>query len=154
MRVFYWFLGLAAVLVGTLVALSLMSREPNILGMKEGRLRPCPETPNCVISEGMDPSTAPLAFEGDPMQAWQAARASVEELGGTVRTDDAGYLWATFTSRIFRFVDDLELRLDADESAIHVRSASRVGHSDLGVNGKRVEALRAGFRERTGTSVR
>lgn len=150
MRVIYWFIGLSIILIGALAALSLTSREPGALGMRDGRLRPCPDTPNCVVSEGERPSIAPLTFTGDAADSWQAARSAVEALGGTVRTDDGGYLWATFTSRIFRFVDDLELRLDADGGAIHMRSASRVGHSDLGVNSKRVEALRAGFRERTG----
>ncbi len=55
------------------------------------------------------------------------------------------YLWATYTSRIFRFVDDMEFRLLPEKKTIHVRSGSRVGHSDLGVNRKNVERLRKQF---------
>ncbi|MDQ6965890.1 MAG: DUF1499 domain-containing protein, partial [Mariprofundaceae bacterium] len=55
---------------------------------------------------------------------------------------DDDYLHATFTSRLFRFVDDVELHRDAASGVVHIRSASRVGHSDFGVNRKRVEVIR------------
>jgi uncharacterized protein (DUF1499 family) len=64
-----------------------------------------------------------------------------------IRRDESGYLHAECQSRLFRFTDDLELRLDAARGVIHVRSASRVGHSDLGANRKRVEALRRAVEE-------
>ena len=64
-----------------------------------------------------------------------------------MRQRDERYLWATFSSRVFRFVDDLELRMDAPARAIHVRSSSRIGRTDFGANRKRVETLRAGFAE-------
>jgi len=69
-----------------------------------------------------------------------------------VRIVTAGetYLHAEFTSAVFRFVDDVEFLLDDAEKVVHVRSASRVGHSDLGVNRKRVEALREAFEGRPG----
>jgi uncharacterized protein (DUF1499 family) len=67
-------------------------------------------------------------------------------MGGKIITDDGGYLHATFTSRIFRFVDDLELRLDGENGIIHLRSASRTGYSDFGVNRKRAEQFQALFR--------
>ena len=69
-------------------------------------------------------------------------------MGGKIEADQDGYLWAVFTSRIFRFKDDLECRLAAPENLIHVRSASRLGYSDLGVNRKRVEALHKNFEQR------
>jgi len=143
-------LGLAVTLLVVLVALSMMSRRPVRLGMTMGRLRPCPDRPNCVNSEetGNGAVTRPLAFEGIPSSAWAAAKRSIEELGGTVQIDEEGYLWATFSSKVFRFVDDLELRLDAAQGVIHIRSAARVGYSDLGVNRKRVDDLREGFRRR------
>lgn len=76
-----------------------------------------------------------------PAEAWAEVPAAVADLGGTVveQTDD--YIAAEFKSRIFRFTDDVEFRLADD--AVHVRSASRIGYSDMGVNRKRVEALRA-----------
>jgi len=69
----------------------------------------------------------------------------IGEMGGSVQLEKADYLAATFTSSLFRFVDDLELRIDTVQKTIHLRSASRVGHSDLGVNRKRVERLKNAF---------
>jgi uncharacterized protein (DUF1499 family) len=67
-----------------------------------------------------------------------------------VHEDDRG-LRVEFTSRVFRFVDDVDLRIDAAARVIHVRSASRVGRYDFGVNRRRVEALRSRFRALTPT---
>jgi len=115
-------------------------------GLYEGSLRPCPDKPNCVSSESGEPSAvAPFSFSGHPEEAWARLKTSIEELGGTIREDTGLYLWATFTSRIFRFVDDVEFRLAPDDGLLHVRSASRVGYSDLGVNRRRVEKLQTAF---------
>jgi uncharacterized protein (DUF1499 family) len=72
----------------------------------------------------------------------------IEELGGKVVVADDEYVSATFASSIFGFVDDVECRLDASKEQIQIRSASRVGHSDLGVNRKRMEALTGLFDQR------
>jgi uncharacterized protein (DUF1499 family) len=69
--------------------------------------------------------------------------------GARVITETETYVHATFTSRVFRFVDDLEFYFVLDAPVIHVRSASRVGYSDLGVNRKRVEKIRKAFRSLT-----
>jgi uncharacterized protein (DUF1499 family) len=74
----------------------------------------------------------------------------IGELGGRIQVENADYLAATFTSTVFRFVDDLELRIDRDQKTIHLRSASRVGRSDLGANRKRVEHLKNSFHSQTG----
>jgi len=66
-------------------------------------------------------------------------------MGGKIVLEDGSYLWATFSTRIFRFIDDLELRMDEESDVIHVRSSSRVGYSDLGANRRRVEDLRLRF---------
>jgi uncharacterized protein (DUF1499 family) len=87
----------------------------------------------------------PLVFEGPPETAWKKLSRTVRDAGGTIREDTGTYLWATFQTRLFRFVDDTEFRMVAAEGVIHVRSASRVGYWDLGVNRKRVERLRARF---------
>ncbi len=91
----------------------------------------------------------PLAFTGDPQSAWKKAREAVLDIGGNIEKETDGYLWATFTSRLFRFVDDLELRMDKMSHNIHVRTASRVGYSDLGVNRERVQNLRKSFNEKS-----
>ena len=67
---------------------------------------------------------------------------SIEEMGGSIQAENDNYLAATFNSSIFRFVDDLEIRFDADRIMIHMRSASRVGYSDRGINKKRIERFK------------
>ena len=118
------------------------------LGARDGRLAPLPRRPNAVSSQADDPGrrVAPLHYAGDADAAWHRLRSVVEAMPRSrVVREESGYLHAEFTSRIFRFVDDLELLLDEDARVIHVRSASRVGHSDLGANRRRVEALRRAF---------
>lgn len=69
-------------------------------------------------------------------------------MGGKIQEEQDGYLWATFTSRLFRFVDDVEFRMVSSDGIIHVRSGSRKGYSDLGVNRRRVEKLRTLFNQK------
>jgi uncharacterized protein (DUF1499 family) len=115
----------------------------------DGKLKPCPNRPNCVSSETSQPEAkvAPLKYQSSSKIAWQHLKQIVSGMGGEIKSHQGNYLWATFTSRIFRFVDDVEFRLVGAENVIHVRSASRVGYSDLGVNRKRVERLRTKFSE-------
>ena len=136
--------------LGLFVYLSIDSRKVRETGLLNGKLRPCPGTPNCVVSEGsgQDSYTEPLTFSGEPGAAWEHAKEALTGLGGRIEKDTGDYVWATFRSRIWRFVDDTELRLDAAGKVIHVRSASRVGKGDLGVNRKRVERLRSLFKTR------
>ena len=110
----------------------------------DGKLRACPGTPNCVSSESTNPlfKIAPLAFSGSPEQAWSDLKTVIGEQGGIVHDEGKEYLWSTFTVPVFGFIDDVEFRLSASEGVIHVRSASRLGISDLGVNRGRVEQLR------------
>jgi len=120
--------------------------RPPDLGLQGGRLRPCPATPNCVSSEAGTAADKLVAPFPAPRGAADMARlASV--VGAWPRTkvltEDGTYLYAESTSRLMRFVDDVEFRFDATANVIHVRSASRLGESDLGVNRKRVEGLRA-----------
>jgi uncharacterized protein (DUF1499 family) len=92
----------------------------------------------------------PLTFQGPPEKAWSNLKETLHEMGGKIQEDREGYLWATFTSRVFRFVDDVEFRMVSTDGMIHVRSGSRVGYSDLGVNRRRVEKLRALFDQKKG----
>lgn len=88
----------------------------------------------------------PFVFEGEPGMAWEALRASVrDEPRVNVVLDDGARMKFEARSLIFRFVDDVEFLLDPSASLIHVRSASRTGYGDFGVNRKRVERLRATF---------
>lgn len=121
------------------------------LGVEDGRLLPCPSTPNCVsshdASEGRQ--VEPFRLTVPPQQAWTAVREVVAALPRTriIAVDD-GYAHATVRSRIFGFVDDLELQLRPREGIVAIRSASRTGYWDLGVNRDRVDTLRAALRER------
>jgi uncharacterized protein (DUF1499 family) len=123
-----------------------------MMGVVEGKLSPCPESPNCVSSQSDDPShfIEPLAYDG-PLTASRKALLDVIKSmrDAEVITETENYIHATFTSRIFRFVDDVEFYFMRDAPVIHVRSASRVGYSDLGVNRKRVEKIRQAFKSST-----
>jgi uncharacterized protein (DUF1499 family) len=126
--------------------------KPPDTQLVDGRLRPCPDRPNCVSSEEAKPSAqiTPLTYQGPPDAAWQRLKEAIRAAGGEIRQEQDQYLRATFTSRVFRFVDDVEFRMAAAENLIHVRSASRLGYSDLGVNRKRVEKLRELFKRNMG----
>jgi uncharacterized protein (DUF1499 family) len=134
---------LLAVTAAMLAALSVISQPP---GIEPGKIRPCPTTPNCVSSLALIPAAQVLPLATAGTIPWTAVRSAVEHAGGTIMLDQEAYLWATFTSTVFRFVDDLEIRRDPD-GTLQVRSASRVGSSDLGVNRRRVNALRDRLRE-------
>jgi uncharacterized protein (DUF1499 family) len=55
------------------------------------------------------------------------------------------YIHCEFTSALFRFVDDVEFHFDDTTKTIHLRSASRTGYSDLGLNRRRIEHIREKF---------
>lgn len=119
-------------------------------GLQSGVLMSCPASPNCVSSEDGTPeshATNSLSFSGDAATAWQKAGAVVAKMGGKVSSDSGEYLAASYASSLFGFVDDLELRLDRDNAVIQIRSASREGYSDMGVNAKRVAAITAAFQQ-------
>ena len=140
-----WLLVAAVLIVLLFAGLSLYSRKAPELRSSATPLEDCPDRPNCVSSRAPtdDPHwVAPLAFDDPPRQAWARAVQALRDMGGTIVQEDPGYLWAEFRTPLFRFIDDLELRLDERVGIIHVRSASRVGYSDRGVNRQRVEELR------------
>ncbi|NHQ59294.1 DUF1499 domain-containing protein [Chlorobium sp. BLA1] len=112
-----------------------------------GKLRPCPPTPNCVSSESSDlvHRIDPLPFSGSPEEAMARLKKVVKEKGGTVQHEEHWYIWSIFTVPVFGFIDDVEFRLSPEERVIHLRSSSRLGFSDLGVNRARVEELRKAF---------
>lgn len=126
------------------IAMAMQSQKrPENLGMQQGMLRPCPASPNCVCSEEHSQSSEQHAVEAIKANygAWKRLTTIITKQGGVIQQDSGSYLHATFTSPVFRYVDDVELRLDADQGLIHIRSASRVGRSDFGVNRKRVERI-------------
>ena len=128
-----------------LAVLSVFSRRGSTTGLMNGRLRECPDSPNCVCSQGRESHRiAPLRYSGSSVSAWEKLKQVIRNMPRTrIVKDEDGYLHATFESAVFRFIDDVEFQLSPVEGVINVRSASRVGHSDLGVNRRRVEVLRA-----------
>lgn len=124
--------------------------RPSGLGVRDGRLAPCPISPNCVSSQSSNAehAVAPLSFSGAIPDA--QARLTQVLLGMKrvrIVTDTGDYIHAEFTSALFRFVDDVEFWFDAHAKVIQVRSASRLGKYDLGKNRKRVEEIRARWKE-------
>ena len=112
------------------------------------RLTPCPSSPNCVSSLSRDRNHAiePLQFTGSGDEARQRLAGILAKMKrARVTVAERDYIHAEFRSRIFRFVDDVEFWFSDEKKIIHVKSASRIGYSDLGANRRRVERLRRAF---------
>lgn len=129
------------------VLLSACAGErPQNLGVREGRLSPCPDRPNCVSSQSGDDKhhIAPLDIAGDPRLAFQRLRALLAARADTtIVAEESNYLLVEFHTTFF--VDDGEFLLNEGERRIEVRSASRRGYSDLGKNRSRLEEIRRGL---------
>ncbi len=127
---------------------SFSGKRPTYLGVKEGKLAPCPASPNCVCSQS-PPSDRqhyiePFTYTGNPAEALTKLKSAIDSMARTkIITQSDHYLYAEFTTPLMGYVDDVEFYLDSQAQVIHVRSASRLGKSDLGVNRKRLEEIRA-----------
>ena len=123
-------------------------KRPDYLGVKDGRLARPKSTPNCVSSQAdaadAEHYVAPIRFKGSAPEAIAAARKAVEGMPrATVVRQEGNYLYAEFKSKLMGFVDDVEFTYDEKAGVLHLRSASRLGRRDFGVNRARVEELRA-----------
>ncbi|MBC8002785.1 MAG: DUF1499 domain-containing protein [Opitutaceae bacterium] len=119
--------------------------KPSALGITGGRLTPCPAKQNCVCSQDTDAAhqVDPLQFTGSTSDAKARLEKAIARLPRhKVITETDNYLHLEFTSQIMRFVDDVEFLIDEPNHVIHIRSAARIGYSDMGVNRNRVEAIR------------
>ena len=157
---------MAGLLLGALLAVAgllllagqlglFAGKPPQDLGARDGRLKPPSLTPNSVSSQagrhadhpqrsGAD--IAPLRYTGDARVALRQLATLLETTPGCVLvTQEPAYLYAQCRTRWLKFTDDVEFSLDEAGGVIHVRSASRLGRKDFGVNRARVEALRARF---------
>ena len=138
----------ATILTG--LALACAGTRPVHVGITQSGLADCPASPNCVSSDAQDSAhrVSPFLLAVPPAQAWGATREAVAALPDTrIVASSASRLHAESTSDLFGFVDDLELQLRPAQRLIAVRSASRKGYGDLGVNRERVETLRATLTE-------
>ncbi len=124
----------------------LSGKRPSDLGVRNGNLKAPPSSPNAVSSQvaGGYHQIAALVYKGSKEQAMKALKAIVESTPNTrIVETKPDYLYAEYTSALMGFVDDVEFYFPPNGKIIHVRSASRLGHGDLGVNRKRIEAIRA-----------
>ncbi len=141
---------IAGVLAGQLGLLK--GKAPNDLGVHEGKLKPPSKTPNSVSSQAsLYPghpqlayaSIAPLPLKGDAAATLVRIGSIIEAMnGGQIVKREPGYLYAQFTTRIMKYIDDAEFWFDPAAGVIQVRSSSRLGSSDLGVNRERIEIIR------------
>ena len=113
---------------------------PQDIGVRDGRLIACPESPNCVSSYESSEEHSIAALDGNLNQIQQIL---LTMDGANIVEQSSNYLYAEFTSSLMGYVDDVEFLYDAASNTTHVRSASRVGYSDMGANRGRVEAIRA-----------
>jgi uncharacterized protein (DUF1499 family) len=125
---------------------SFSGSRPDYLGVENGKLSPCPDSPNCVSSQSDDAEHGikALSYKGTPEQAIAELKQIVSNMSGTkIISDRPDYLYVEFTSSLMGFVDDVEFYVNPEQNVVEVRSASRLGKSDMGVNRKRVEAIRS-----------
>ena len=133
-------------LIASMPLLSCSGKRPSNLGISDSRLAPCPASPNCLSSDDSDSAhkISPFQLMKPATEVWQTVRKLVSEMPRTrIVNETSDYLHAECRSGVFGFVDDLELHLRPSEGIIAVRSASRLGYSDFGVNQRRIETLRA-----------
>lgn len=129
-----------------LIIASCSGTRPANLGVTNGLFAPCPSTPNCVSSQSRDPehAVAALTYTASPAEAMAKLKRIVQAMPRTlIVAETPAYFHAEFTSAVMRFVDDVEFALDESTRSINVRSASRLGKYDHGVNRKRVEEIRS-----------
>lgn len=157
MVILKWLLIVAALLLATALLAGqlglLQGNPPDDLGVRDGRLKPPSKTPNSVSSQAsLHPDhpmrayadIAPLALKGDGPATLAKIKAVVQAMpGARVVKSEPHYLYVQFTTRLMKYVDDVEFWFDPAAQAVQVRSASRVGRKDFGVNRERVEAIRA-----------
>ena len=140
---------LAFVIVAFIISffiLGVISKSGKAPGLVEGTLSKCPNKPNCVCSEQkddvkhyIDPIIIPQNITFDTLPILKNV---IRDMGGTIYAESENYIASSFSSSIFGFVDDFEIRIDSNQKLIHIRSASRVGYGDAGVNKKRTELFK------------
>ncbi len=129
-----------------------MEGVPDNLGLKNQLFYPCPRTPNCVSSQekNLEHRIQPITFEVSLELAKERLNRVINSMSGTrILTQDDLYWHVEFNTQLLRFIDDVEFYFDGSQSLIHMRSASRQGYWDLGVNRRRLETIRSRFEEFT-----
>lgn len=147
-------------MLGVVGALFILSRldvfagkRPSNLGVTDGRLTPCPDSPNCVSTQA--PSSdeahqmASIPYEGSQDAAKEKLLAVIAAQPRTEIVENRpDYLYVVFRTPVLRFADDVEFYFDAATQQIHFRSASRLGYSDMGLNRRRMEKIQTALEAR------
>ncbi|UOQ92674.1 DUF1499 domain-containing protein [Halobacillus shinanisalinarum] len=118
------------------------------LGVKDGKLAPCPHSPNCVSTQAksLDKAMDSLPFIENISYTKSLIKQIInEEQRTSIQSEQENYLHVIFTSKLLKFKDDVEFYFDESSRVVHFRSASRAGYSDLGVNRKRMENIRRNY---------
>lgn len=118
-------------------------KRPHDLGVTAGKLKAPSKKPNSACSQASEgyAKIAPLSCGDDPAAYWEKLKALVASEADIIKSSD-DYLYAEYTSKLMGYVDDVEFLLLPEQGIVHVRSASRLGYSDMGANRKRIESLR------------
>lgn len=142
-KLLYLIAALIVIFIAARFAVSWASQTPATAGISGEFLGPCPSTPNCVNSAATEPDHSIAALQPAPGMTVQDIAATLETLPGVkLVTLEQNYLHATAQTRLWGFIDDVEILQIEGSDDLQIRSASRLGTSDLGANRKRVEALR------------
>ena len=133
----------ATILAFVLVIGIVLNNRSAAGGIEGGRLAACPNKPNCVCSQDTDPQHAiePISVTKD-LPIREVAKVISQMPRTKIIEQTSNYLYVTFRSKVFQFLDDVEFFYIPEQGVIHVRSSSRVGYRDFGVNRERVEMIR------------
>jgi uncharacterized protein (DUF1499 family) len=141
--------GLAAAAITALLAiLARVVKSPANLGVTEGKLAPCPNSPNCVSSQSQDPrhQMDPIPYTSSPAEAKATLLQIIRSMERTtIITEDPTYIHAEFKTKGIGYVDDVELYIDQQAGVIHFRSSARLPYWDWNVNRERMQTIRAAF---------
>jgi uncharacterized protein (DUF1499 family) len=144
-------IGIAGFVLVVLVVAQLgifNGRRPDGLGARNGKLKACPGSPNCVSTQAQDDEhrIEPIAYSGERATVKAQLLNVIRAMGGTkIVVEQPDYVYVEFRTPGLQFVDDVEFYFDDEAQVVHFRSASRLGYSDLGLNRRRMEEIRRRF---------
>ena len=139
---------IVVVLMAIMAILARVVKSPANLGIREGKLAPCPDSPNCVSTQSQDPrhAIAPIPYTASlAVTRYNLLHIIHSMERSTIITENPTYIHAEFRTKGFRYVDDVEFYLDQEAQLIHFRSSARLPYYDFEVNRKRMEAIRTAF---------
>lgn len=138
-------------LYGSRILINSLSPRPAILGVLDGQLVDCPNSPNCVSSQANDKQHRinPIAYTTSAADAKAKLMAVLADMPRVeIVVEQPDYVHAEFQTAILRYIDDVEFYFNEEEKQIELRSASRLGYDDIGLNRRRVEEIRKRFNDK------